>query len=157
MLRPDLCGYGEAYIVMKRTVDLLAADANENDKSEQELAFKNTTPFTQCISNISNTLIDITEDLDIVILMHNLVEHSYIYFMTSEACGSIIETKSMMLILMIMLEIVNYLIIQQKQQEKHQKDHHKLKTQEKHTNQHNYQQHPETQKSLIHSNTFAIF
>ena len=46
MLRPDLCGYGEAYIVMKRTVDLLAADANENDKSEQELAFKNTTPFT---------------------------------------------------------------------------------------------------------------
>ena len=86
MLRPDLCGYGEAYIVMKRTVDLLAADANENDQSEQE-------------------------DLDIVILMHNLVEHSYIYFMTSEACGSIIETKSMMLILMIMLEIVNYLII----------------------------------------------
>ena len=46
MLRPDLCGYGEACIVMKRTVDLLAADANENDKSEQELAFKNTTPFT---------------------------------------------------------------------------------------------------------------
>ena len=35
MLRSDLCNYSDGYIVVKRTIDLLAAAANENDKAEK--------------------------------------------------------------------------------------------------------------------------
>ena len=35
-------------------------------------AFKNNTPFTNCISKINNVLIDNAEDLDIVMPMYNL-------------------------------------------------------------------------------------
>ena len=35
MLRSDLCNYSDGYIVVKRTIDLLAAAVNENDKAEK--------------------------------------------------------------------------------------------------------------------------
>ena len=45
MLRSDLCDYSDAYIVVKGVIDLLAAAANENDKAEKNVAFKNNVPF----------------------------------------------------------------------------------------------------------------
>ena len=45
MLRSDLCEYSYAYIVVKGTIDLLAAPANENDKAGKDIAFKNNVPF----------------------------------------------------------------------------------------------------------------
>ena len=33
MLRSDLCDYSDTYLVVKGTIDLLADDANENDKT----------------------------------------------------------------------------------------------------------------------------
>ena len=66
---------GDAYIVGKGTIDLLAAAAaNANDKAEKVVAFKNNAPFRLCISKINNTLICNTEYLDIVMLMYNLLE-----------------------------------------------------------------------------------
>ena len=44
MLRSDLCDYSNAYIVVKRTIDLLAHDANENYKAEKNVVFKNNSP-----------------------------------------------------------------------------------------------------------------
>ena len=49
MLRSDLCDYSDAYIVVKGTIDLLAAAANENDKAEKNIAFGNNAPFRSCI------------------------------------------------------------------------------------------------------------
>ena len=34
MLRSDLCNYSDAFIAIKETIDLLAAAANKNDKSQ---------------------------------------------------------------------------------------------------------------------------
>ena len=53
MLRSDLCDYSDAYIVVKETIDLLAAAANENDKGEKNVAFKNTAVFRSCILKIN--------------------------------------------------------------------------------------------------------
>ena len=50
---------------------------------KKELAFKNNAPFIRCISKINNTLIDIAEDLDIVMSMHNFIEYSKNYSKTS--------------------------------------------------------------------------
>ena len=40
MLRSDLCDYSDVYIVVKGTIDLLAAAANENDKALKNYVFK---------------------------------------------------------------------------------------------------------------------
>ena len=83
MLRSYLCDYSDAYIVVKGTIDLLAAAANENDKTEKDVAFKNNAPFRSCISKINSTLMDSAEELDIVMAMYNLLEYSQNYSMTS--------------------------------------------------------------------------
>ena len=49
MLRSYLCEYSNAYIVVKETIDLLAAAANKNDKVQKNVAFKNNAPFRSCI------------------------------------------------------------------------------------------------------------
>ena len=83
MLRSDLCDYSDAYIVVKGTIDLLAAaaTANENDKAEKNGAFKNNALFRLCISKINSTLTDNAED--ILMPMYNLLQYSQIYYMTS--------------------------------------------------------------------------
>ena len=78
MLRSDLCDCSDAYIIVKGTIDLLAAAANGNDKADKNVAFKNNVPFRSCISEINSALIDIAEDLDIIMPMYSLLECSQI-------------------------------------------------------------------------------
>ena len=85
MLRLDLCDYSDAYIVVKKIGDLLADAANENDKAEKNVACKNNAPFRSYISKFNSTLIDNSEDLDIVMPIYNLLENSQNYSMTSES------------------------------------------------------------------------
>ena len=68
MLRSDLCDYGDAYYVVKGTIDLLVAAANKNDKAQKIVAFKNNAPFRLRISlhEINSILIDNAEDLQMV-------------------------------------------------------------------------------------------
>ena len=79
MLRSNLCYYSDAYIVLKETIDLLAAAGNENWKAEKEITFKNNAPFWLCMSKINNTLIENAEDLDIVMPIYNLLKYSKNY------------------------------------------------------------------------------
>ena len=46
-------------------------------------AFKNCAPFTNFISEITNTQIDSAKDIEIVMLMYNLIEYSDNYSKTS--------------------------------------------------------------------------
>ena len=48
----------------------------------KKLSFKNNASFISCISKVNNTLIDDTEDLDIVMPMYNLLEYSKNYSKT---------------------------------------------------------------------------
>ena len=76
MLRSDLCDYSDAYIVVKGTIDLLTAAANENDKVQKNTVFKNNAPFRSCISKNNSTLIDNAEGLDIVMPVYNPLEYT---------------------------------------------------------------------------------
>ena len=76
MLRSDLCYFSDAYIVFKGKI--IVTNPN-NDAYDKKLAFKNSAPFTSCISKINNALIDNAEDLDIVMPMYNLLEYSKNY------------------------------------------------------------------------------
>ena len=70
MLQSDLCDYSDAYIVVKGVITV--EGANNTDRKNRLLAFKNNAPFISCISKINNTLIDNAEDLDAVMPMCNL-------------------------------------------------------------------------------------
>ena len=64
MLRSDLCDFSDAYIVLKGNI----VNNKENAKRNKSVAFKNNAPFINCISKTNETLIDNTEDLDVVML-----------------------------------------------------------------------------------------
>ena len=77
MLRSDLCDFSDAYIVVKGDITLTETNGKVIiDMRNRFLAFKNNTPFTNCISKINNILIDNAADLDIVMPMYNLLAYS---------------------------------------------------------------------------------
>ena len=78
MLTSILCDYSDAYIVVSGTITVVGAGADPAaigaDKNNKKAIFKNFAPFTNCITEISNTQVDNTKDLDTVMPMYNLIE-----------------------------------------------------------------------------------
>ena len=70
VLKPNLCDYAEAYILVDGTIR--AANALNATK----LALKNCAPFTKCNLEINDEHVDTAENLDIVMPMYNLIEYS---------------------------------------------------------------------------------
>ena len=104
MLTSDLCDYSDAYIVVKESIivdkitftandfDALnntAANAtatntlNDNAFGGKNLVLKNNAPSINGISKINGVKIDNTEDLDVVMPMYSLLEHSKNYRKTT--------------------------------------------------------------------------
>ena len=85
MLKSSLCDYSDAYILVKATISVnnTAAAAAALNNNDRKVIFKNCAPFTNCISEINNTKIDNTKDIDIVIPMYNLIEYSVNYAKTT--------------------------------------------------------------------------
>ena len=85
MLMSSLCDYSDAYILVKGTISVnntAAAGAAANN-TNKKVIFKNSAPFTNCISEINNTKIDNAKDIDIVMPMYNLIEYSDNYAKTT--------------------------------------------------------------------------
>ena len=94
MLRSDLCDFTDASIVVKGTITLTKTkERGIIDIRSKFLAFKNNAPFTNCISNINNVLIDNAEDLDAVMSMHNLLEYSKNYRKTTRSLWNYYRDK----------------------------------------------------------------
>ena len=78
IIRKRLYDYGDAYILVSRTVTITGAEAEAAPKRANQrnrgVIFKNCAPFTECMSTINNTHID--NDMDVVMSMHNLKEYS---------------------------------------------------------------------------------
>ena len=70
VLKPNLCDYAEAYILIDGTIRVAAANANTR------LALKNCAPFTKCNLEINDEHVDTAENLDIVMPIYNLIEYS---------------------------------------------------------------------------------
>ena len=70
VLKPNLCDYAEAYILINVTIRAAAANANTR------LALKNFAPFTKCNLEINDEHVDTAENLDIIMPMYNLIEYS---------------------------------------------------------------------------------
>ena len=72
--------FADTYILVKGTITVTGAgnDAatRRADERNKGVIFKNCAPFIKCISKINNAEIDNAQDIDIVMLMHNLIEYS---------------------------------------------------------------------------------
>ena len=56
---------------------------NDTKARNKKLVFKNNYPFRSCISKTNNTFVENAKDLDIIMPMHNFLEYSDNYSMTS--------------------------------------------------------------------------
>ena len=70
VLKPNLCDYTEAYILVDGTIRAI------NAVNATRLALKNCAPFTKCNLEINDEHVDTAENLDIVMSMYNLIEYS---------------------------------------------------------------------------------
>ena len=77
MLQSDFCDCSDAYIGFEG--DITLEGANNRDRKNMFLAFKNNAPFS-CISKINSVLIENAEDLDVVMPVYHLLEYSKIWF-----------------------------------------------------------------------------
>ena len=61
MLRPSLCDYSDAYILVNGTITITGAGnddaARRLDEGNKGVIFRNCAPFANCISEINNTQI----------------------------------------------------------------------------------------------------
>ena len=70
VLKPNLCDYAEAYILVDGTITAAAANGNTR------LALKNCAPFTKCNLEINDEHVDTAENSDITMPTYNLIECS---------------------------------------------------------------------------------
>ena len=72
MLKSNLCNYNDSYTLEKGDVKITGNKA-------APAAFKDCAPFTKCITEIDETVVDVVEHLDMAIPMYNLFENSSNY------------------------------------------------------------------------------
>ena len=70
VLKPNLCDYAEAYILVDGTI------RETNAVNATRLALKNCALFTKCNLEVNDEHVDTAENLDIVIPMYKLIEYS---------------------------------------------------------------------------------
>ena len=71
VIKPNLCDYSDAYILV--TGDIKVADTNAENTN---VPFKNCALFTRCVTHINDEHVETVKNLDIIMPMHNLIEHS---------------------------------------------------------------------------------
>ena len=114
MLRADLCDYSDVYIVVKGNITLTGdADANKRNRN---VAFKNNTPFINCILKINGVQFDNAEDLDVVMPMYNYLNTVKNTEQRQAACGIITEMNQVILFFLILDHLSTKQILQENQQ-----------------------------------------
>ena len=84
VIKPGLCYYSDAYILVTGDIKVAGVAANTN------LVFKNCAPFTRCVTHINDEHVETAEDLDIIMPMYNFIEYSDNYAVSS---GSLYQFK----------------------------------------------------------------
>ena len=72
MLKSSLGDYSDAYILVKGAIEA----EQQTDRNIKQVTFKNSAPFTDCLTEINDTQIDNLKYLDVVMLMYNLIAYS---------------------------------------------------------------------------------
>ena len=81
----SICDYSDAHILVKGTMtvpntEAVSAAVNDTNK---KVILKNCAPFIYCLTEINNTQVDGTQNIDVAMPMYNLIECSDAYSKTS--------------------------------------------------------------------------
>ena len=68
---PRLWKYNGAYKLVKGIITVTAHTAAALERNNKQMTFKNCIPFTNCKSEIDNTQVHTTKDIDVVMPMYN--------------------------------------------------------------------------------------
>ena len=83
-LKSNLFDYSDPYILVTGNMTVTGGDGNTR------VAFKNCAPFTKCKTHINDEHVDNADNLDIIMPVYNLIEHSDNY---SDISGSLWQFK----------------------------------------------------------------
>ena len=109
MLRLSLCDYSDACVLVKGIAQVAAPPAADNN--DKDVVFKNCSPFTDYISEINNTQIDNTRQIDVIIPMYELIEYSDNYKKHQEVYGNTVEMNQLWLMLVLSKKFMKVIII----------------------------------------------
>ena len=84
VVKPFLCDYADAYILVTRKITVEGGNANT------KAAFKNCHLFTKGKIHLNDTHVDELDNLDLIMNMYNLIEYSDKY---SDSTGSFCQFK----------------------------------------------------------------
>ena len=84
VIKPNLCDYSDAYILVGGDKKVANVAANTN------VPFKNFAPFTRSVTHINDEHVETAGNLDIIMPMHNLIEYSDNY---ADSSGSLYQFK----------------------------------------------------------------
>ena len=84
VIKPNLCDHSDAYILVTGDIKVAGVAADTN------VAFKNCSPFTGCVTHINEEHVKTAENLDITMAMYNLIEYSDNY---ADSSGSLCQFK----------------------------------------------------------------
>ena len=84
VVKSFLCDYADAYILV--TGNITVVGGNNNTKVD----FKNCHPFTKCKIHLNDTHVDLSDSLDLIMNMYNLIEYSDNY---SDSTASLYHFK----------------------------------------------------------------
>ena len=84
VIKPNLCDYSDAYVLVTGDIAILVGNANTN------FVFKNCAPFTRFVTHTNDEHAETAENLDIIMPMYNLLEHSDNY---ADSSGSLWQFK----------------------------------------------------------------
>ena len=84
VIKPNLCDHSDAYILVTGDIKVAGVAADTN------VAFKNCSPFTRCVTHINEDHVKTAENLDIIMPMYNLIEYSNNY---ADSSGSLCQFK----------------------------------------------------------------
>ena len=71
------------YLLKEIYLTNIASEGAASNNTNKNVILKNSAPFTDCIAKINNTQVDNAKDIDIVMPMYNLIEHTDNYSKTS--------------------------------------------------------------------------
>ena len=83
-LESSLCDYSDAYILVTGNITVTGGNANT------KVAFKNSSPFKNCRTEISDNFVDYADFINIAMPMYNLIEYTDNY---SDTSGSLWQFK----------------------------------------------------------------
>ena len=84
VIKPHLCDYSDAYILVTGDIKVPGVAANTN------VAFKNCAPFTRCVTHMNDEHVETAENLDIIMNTYNLIEYSDNY---ADSSGNLYQFK----------------------------------------------------------------